>query len=223
MALVRIELVALTFAGLLLCALTVAMTGSESSRAASCHNNLRQLGRALLCYADDNSGYFPPRASNPLWPERLRLFFKDVSILTCPSDGPHPASFGSGSTNLADASPRSYILNGWNDYYAGLPPPTAQFPASAIVEPAQTILFGEKATESGHFWFDYWQGDDFIELENGRHYRSGKTSGTGASNHAFADGSVRLLKWGAAFSPVNLWFVEPELRSGGIPLASFKQ
>jgi hypothetical protein len=179
-ALTRIELLALTAALILLGAVTVAMTSAEASRVAACHNNLRQLGRALLCYADDNGGYFPPHTANPAWPERLRLYYRDVSILTRPSDGLYPASLGSASTNLGDAAPRSYILNGWSDYFAehGVPA-TAPFPASAITEPAQTILLGEKVSGSGHYWFDYSQGDDLADLENGRHHRSGNGSATG--------------------------------------------
>ena len=214
-AMTRVELLATVLAALLLCAVSLAMATAEASRSAACHNNLRQLGRALLCYADDNEATFPPRGVKPYWPGRLLVYYKDARILTCPSDGPWPAAILLNPTNTADTAPRSYIFNGWSDYFAshGSPFSMQPFPENAILEPSQTILFGEKATESAHFWFDYWLGDDFLELENGRHYRSGNTYTTGASNHALADGSVRLLKWGAAFTPVNLWFVESQWRT----------
>jgi hypothetical protein len=60
---------------------------------------------------------------------------------------------------------------------------------------------------------DYLAGDDFIDLDQGRHYASRQNHSDGFSNHAFADGSVRLLKFGAAFSPIGLWFVDPQLRN----------
>jgi hypothetical protein len=216
-ALTRVELLAVIFALVLFCTVTLAVSTAESSRSAACHNNLRQLGRALLCYADDNDGRFPPRGVRPFWPERLVVYYKDPRILTCPSDGARPASLPSNPTNAADGAPRSYIFNGWGDYFAarGLPNTTEPFPESAILEPSQTILFGEKATDSFHWWFDYLQVDDQSELENGRHFRSRSAAPDGASNHVFADGSVRLLPWGAAFNPVNLWLVEPQWRTNG--------
>jgi hypothetical protein len=219
LAFTRLECAAVASALSLLLLATAGMTRTEFAHTAACHNNLRQLGLALLEYSADNAGTFPPRAANPYWPERLRLYYKQVSILTCPSDGPAPRTNGAGSTNAADAAPRSYLLNGWNDYYNGFPPSGSAFPESAILEPARTVIFGEKVTESGHFWMDYWLGDDFTEVEQGRHHRTSAGLVSGASNHAFADGSVRLLKWGAAFSPVNLWAVEPEWRNAGVMLS----
>jgi hypothetical protein len=219
-AFTRVELVASVAAVALLGCTTLPLLAATrgSSDRAGCFNNLRQLGIALLSYADDNGGTFPPRGVRPFWPERLRPYYKQMAILTCPSDGLNPQSVTSNPTNIADAAPRSYIFNGWNDYFSKHGLPLAQpFPESAIAEPAQTILFGEKVTDSGHFWFDYDQIDDLTVLENGRHFRSGNNGTSGASNHAFADGSVRLLKWGAAFQPVNLWAIEPEFRTFQAP------
>lgn len=209
----RIEAMAMTVALSFLVLAVAGMTRVEPAKTATCFNNLRQLDVAVLSYADDNGGNFPPRVPNPFWPERLRPYFKQVAILTCPSDGPSPPTFGLVATNIADAAPRSYLLNGWSDYYLkrGFSM-TNPFPVSAIAEPAQTVLFGEKDEQSRHFWMDYLPGDDYLQVEQGRHQRSGPTSSSGASNHAFADGSVRLLKWGSSLYPVNLWAVEPEWR-----------
>ena len=216
-AFTRIDFLASLAALSLLIMITAGMTRAEPARTAACHNNLRQLGLALLSYADDNAGTFPPRGLNPAWPERLRPYYKQLAILTCPSDGPNPRSLPVNPTNAADSAPCSYILNGWDDYFAaGGLPFTTPFPESAIAEPAQTILFGEKVEESSHFWFDYAQSDDFSDLEMGRHHRSGNSVPSGASNYSFADGSVRLLKWGAALYPVNLWNVVPEWRTNGV-------
>lgn len=192
----------------------LAGTRAHSDRAA-CFNNLRQIMNASLKYADENNNAFPPRQL-PFWPSRLLKYYGSTNILTCPADGPAPLSFG---TTGVDAAPRSYIMNGWSDYsYAhGMSlVSTNGMPLSAIQEPAQTIVFGEKLTESGHFWMDYFQSDDLSELEQSRHYAS-KPGGTdGASQYAFADGSVRLLKFGQSLSPTLLWAVEPEIRNLGI-------
>jgi prepilin-type processing-associated H-X9-DG protein len=40
-------------------------------------------------------------------------------------------------------------------------------------------------------------------------------STSGGSVYAFADGSARYLKWGRSLDPINLWFVDPDLRQKG--------
>ncbi len=218
-AFTRLELLATCAAFALMAILAfplLAGTRAGSDRV-SCFNNLRQIMLAALKYADDNDSNFPPRRT-PAWPTMLHHYYGTTNILVCPADGPRPATFG--MTN-ADAAPRSYIINGWADYFMTYPPPsslTNPMPVSAIIEPAQTIVFGEKRTESGHFWMDYLAGDDYSELDQGRHYASRPNRSDGVSNHAFADGSVRLLKFGEGFDPVILWFVLPEWRTiGTIP------
>ena len=56
-------------------------------------------------------------------------------------------------------------------------------PESAITEPSETVLFGEKASDSGHWWMDYSQYDDASELEQGRHSYGvkGKSGGSNFS------------------------------------------
>jgi prepilin-type processing-associated H-X9-DG protein len=214
-AFTRIELVAVVaaLAALGLFALPLLAASRASSDRAACFNNLRQIMRAALMYADDNNDAFPPRQGPIFWPRRFLQYYGSTNLLTCPADGPTPMSFG--FTN-ADGALRSYVMNGWADYYAhqsGGFVFTNPMPISVILEPAQTIVFGEKRTESGHFWMDYFQGDDYSELEQSRHFSS-KPGGTdGASQYAFADGSVRLLKYGQSLYPTLLWAVEPEWRT----------
>jgi hypothetical protein len=214
-AFTRIDTVAV---GLALLAITaVAMTPREAAQRAACHNNLRQLGVAAMHYADEHEGLLPPRRS-PRWPAELRPYYPGLQILLCPADGPTPFTFGFPMTN-ADAAPRSYLMNGWNDWLLarhGSPFATNALPVSAIAEPGQTIAFGEKPTESGHAWFDLMEGvgNDLWESEDARHFRRSATDG--ASNHLFADGSVRLLRYGESHFPINLWAILPEWRSNFI-------
>ena len=84
-----------------------------------------------------------------------------------------------------------------------------------MLEPSETIVFGEKDTDSGHFYMDYNQLDDLSELEQSRHSARGKLSQGGGSDYAFADGSARYLPFGRSFDPINLWFVDPDLRKKG--------
>jgi prepilin-type N-terminal cleavage/methylation domain-containing protein/prepilin-type processing-associated H-X9-DG protein len=191
----------------------------ESARRIGCLNNLRQLGLSLLMYADDNEGEFTPRGA-PLWYERLQPYYKAPNILKCPSDfeGPNTATPG-----------RSYIINGWGDYFEQTLDPTNWvafqnygYPHGirqvVIKNPSETITFGEKLTESSHVHMDFWQnnGNDLEEVDHMRH-GAGMHTKAGGSNYAFADGSVRYLRAYGDIYPVNLWAVTDLWRTNTFP------
>jgi prepilin-type N-terminal cleavage/methylation domain-containing protein/prepilin-type processing-associated H-X9-DG protein len=197
----------------------------ESGKRIVCINNLRQLGMSLTMYADENDGLFPVRpsaASSLRWPEQLRDGYKDVRLLVCPTDGPDPKS-GGGLAGSADAAPRSYMFNGWNDCFWEM---MTNFTLGAIAgqtvneniikKPSDTIVFGEKVTESGHYYMDFLEnppGNDFTEVEQSRHGTTAKNSG--GSNFCFADGSTRFLRYGKMMMPENLWAVADAFRYAG--------
>jgi prepilin-type N-terminal cleavage/methylation domain-containing protein/prepilin-type processing-associated H-X9-DG protein len=206
-------------------------SAKEKARQIVCMNNLKQLFTALTVYSDNNDGQFPPRM-RPYWPERLQPEYEALSLLKCPTD-PFARS-GTGPPGSAFAAPRSYLLNGWGDYYYEvLKPPSSQwdkyiahdwefgFPPSYANEPSETIVFGEKADASENWHVDYWQGlsgNDLEEIEHGRHNNPQKRGGTGGANYAFLDSSVRYLRWGKALAPVNLWGVTANFRSNSVAL-----
>ncbi|MCX7872165.1 MAG: type II secretion system GspH family protein [Verrucomicrobiae bacterium] len=195
----------------------------ESGKKISCANNIRQLALSAKMYVDDNEGRFPRRIigrAPGAWPAILREGYRDLKILVCPSDGLDPNT-NKGSSIPEERAPRSYIINGWNDYYQ-VELKAANFseitrlaetngmPELAVKYPTETILFGEKETSSMHFFQDFLetaQGNDFTEVEESRHMgKTGRTGG-GGSNFAFVDGSVRYLKSGKMLYPKNLWAV----------------
>ncbi len=205
----------------------------ESGKRISCVNNQRQLGLSATMYADDNEGKYPLRQA-PRWPAQLKDYYKDLKILTCASDNPKPVIASTGNSDFptaiaavsskqsagvdtnADRAPRSYIINGWNDYSfetTGNPfPPGATIKESEIRFPSETIIFGEKETSSTHYFMDMMEGvgNDFTEVEQSRHMGKGAAGG---SNFTFADGSARYLKFGHMLSPVNLWGITDTARA----------
>ena len=237
--LVVIAIIAI-LASLLLPALAKA---KESAKRIQYVNGLRQLGFAVTMYADEHEGLYPPRMGNAalgaipgpsgsipalsarakqsssasnIWPLQLQPYYVETKILYCPSDIVQPQNFGDSSTYAALKAKRSYLFNGFNDYFKGVPPNGSQMPESAIKETTETVLFGEKDGEtSGHWWMDYWAGDDYKELDQARHNRGGKSGTGGGSNYAFADGSARYLLFGKSLDPINLWFVDENLRKLG--------
>jgi len=207
----------------------------EAGRRISCVNNLRQLDVSLRMYVDENDGYYPPRSSNVRWPQELRDGYKSLSLLLCASDGRGGQIPQTGGTDTnrypADAAPRSYIINGWNDYFvetldagswnnyinSGTYPRGLK--ENGIRKASETVAFGEKDTDSGHFYMDFLEGpigNQVEELDQTRHASGGPKSTAGGSNYAFVDGSVSFLKFGRSLTPVNLWAVMDDYRTNYI-------
>jgi prepilin-type N-terminal cleavage/methylation domain-containing protein/prepilin-type processing-associated H-X9-DG protein len=182
--------------------------GKESARRISCVNNMRQLGFAQQMFADDNDGRFTPRQA-PWWPERLLTYYVNSNLLHCPTD-------------LATHE-RSYIMNGWNDYFSDALS-AADFtnymaygrsegmPEAAIKQSSDTIIFGELQALNNNRHMDYYQNNDFEVIDQTRH---GGNVRNGGANFSFADGSARFLRFGQSLSPINLWGVTDEWRESG--------
>ncbi len=224
--LVVIAIIAI-LAALLLPALSKA---KGQARKTACASNLHQLNLALTMYLDENRDNFPPYSRTNRWPTLLRDGYKDLSLLRCPNDGPNPQTSGTNNTvNFpADAAPRSYVMNGWNDYMQanlsaaelalytqGDSPRTIR--KTEIPHPSDTVALGEKLTEADDFFMDLLDlppgmpvGRETYRLERSRH---GGTGSSGGSNYGLVDGSVRFIKFGSIFWPLNLWAVSDAARS----------
>jgi prepilin-type processing-associated H-X9-DG protein len=185
-----------------------ALSGAKmSAKRIACVNNMKQLALATAMYLDDADGYYPSTSGEVpyKWPQALRPGYQNLRILACPED----KSISPSATNApsADSAPRSYLMNAWTDYFDSLPtlPLYEIMPETIIREPSETIVFGEKEEEFDDFTMDLRTANEDTRLDQLSH-------GSG-SDYAFADGSVRFLKFGRSLSPVNLWAVTAATRS----------
>lgn len=223
--LVVIAIIAL-LAGMLLPALGRA---KEAGRKIACANDMRQLAVALVMYTDEYDSTVPPRNIPGAWPTKLFPYYSNLKLLVCPSDGPDIPASNWNDPKVPDGSPRSYMINGFNDYFAftynttdfgriSRIMSTNGFRDTAIKYSSETIVFGEKENRSGHFFMDYLEsmaGNDNTEIEHSRHMSNPNlsNSGAGGSNFAFHDGSVRYYKFGKSLVPENLWAVTDYYRT----------
>jgi len=178
-----------------------------------CLNNIRQVSLAATMYAGDFDDELPRRQRREnAWMVTLKPYYKDANILKCPSD----RFFG---------EPRSYLINGFNDFWEKtLSAEDYQLvlnwnyshgmKLSAIPQPSDTIVFGEKRKGSVHVHMDFEQGkgNDTEQVEHAMH-----GSGNGGGSHfAFGDGSTRFLKRLASVRPQNLWATTDEWRNAPV-------
>ncbi len=184
-------------------------SAKEMGRRAQCLNNNHQLGLATLLFLDDSEGLYPPRIK-PTWVERLYPYYSTTKLLKCPSDQVYATGPEGLAPELSVNAPRTYIINGWDDYFKttlkdedwnnfldhkypiGMPESFLRFPSD-------TIMFGEKLTESRHYHVDIYQGlgNDLTEVDHGKHSAQGRRGAGGGSNYTFADGhSIFMLAEG---------------------------
>jgi prepilin-type N-terminal cleavage/methylation domain-containing protein len=211
----------------------------ESGRRIACLNNLRQFGMAQKIYSGDYNDQYPHRGSGVppqpnRWPQQMYdSYGRNLKMLVCPSEHTNaPMTFQSDPVNFpADSAPRSYLINGFNDYYSGalgvasgdwgslesaIVTAVSSIKEQYIPHPSDTVILGEKKANFGDFYMDIYEngGNDVTGIaEQTRHDSRGEDSSTGGSNYTMADGSARFLRVPTAFSPLNLWCVSDADRS----------
>lgn len=190
----------------------------ESANRIKCVNHLKQVNTALKMYADDYNDLYPWRTNQtPRWPTMLKEYYRTTNLLVCPTDALRgPPATGSGPTASAeDRANRSYLINGWNDYFSNSLTEAHSMKESNVRLPSETIIFGEKKNSAMDYFMDYKEGEmgnDSDVVEHGCHSVTARNKNSGGSNYAFVDGSARYLKFGRDVWPLNLWMVSDENR-----------
>ena len=154
----------------------------------TCQSNLKQVGLAVLMYAQDNSGTLPEAATKSgqeNWMRAIAPYLEDTKLLHCPSD---------------ESKGSSYI---WNDAYAlpndSLTPPSGQ-PGSLIQNPSQTVLLADGTGDFRLQWnlnqgapLKFVNGDFQLGALRGRH--------NSLPNVLFCDGHVATYGVQQTFMP----------------------
>ena len=217
-------LVVIGIIGILASMLLPALARAKArANATKCLNNIRQLNLSATLYAGDHDDEYPRRKRlEESWIVALHSYYKDDDVMKCPSD------------NFMES--RSYLMNGFNDYWQKTLP-EAEYKAvmawsyphgmrsTAIPLPTDTVIFGEKRKGSRHVHMDFGQvskggsdtpqtGNDKAEVNHNMH----GSGASGGSNFAFGDGSARFLKYGGSVKPVNLWALTDEWRNAPVEL-----
>jgi prepilin-type N-terminal cleavage/methylation domain-containing protein len=185
----------------------------ESGRRISCLNNLKQLSLAAQVYVTDNDGRYPRRSTSHRWPDKFYdNYGKNLKILLCPSDTGSPAT--EPDSTEADSVPRSYVINGFNDYAEFLlkdpnksPNDPSNIPAfsavetwlatnavreEAITDTSTTIILGEKTAANGDFYMDL--------MEPGAQYQGNDANGILNQSRHDSTPQASAAGWGAGGS-----------------------
>jgi prepilin-type N-terminal cleavage/methylation domain-containing protein/prepilin-type processing-associated H-X9-DG protein len=200
----------------------------EAGKRIACLDNVVQLSLAAHMYVDDSQGYYPPRSNTNRWPNMLYdNFGRTLKILICPSETTNTPGTGADGT-VADSTPRSYFINGWNDFFDNDSTDPGgmnigdRMKEVSIISPSDTAVFGEKLSGQDDFYMDINEsrgggstgtsvGNDLGVLNQSRHdskpVDSANGTGSGGSNYAMADGSARYIKFPQALDPLNLWVI----------------
>ncbi len=197
----------------------------ETAKRIGCLNNMRQLSLAAHLYVDDNQGAYPPRYDGVTvtsrWPDKFYNYYgKNTNVLLCLSETATPATMHDDPAP-ADNAARSFLINGWNDYFEN---PNdfngmrggESMKENAIVYTSDTVILGEKNSTNIDYYMDVneGQGNDFTGiLQQSRHDSLGPDTETGGSNYAFSDGSARYMKIHTALYPLNLWCISDSSRT----------
>ncbi|MGQ9731365.1 MAG: prepilin-type N-terminal cleavage/methylation domain-containing protein [Candidatus Zipacnadales bacterium] len=158
------------------------------ARQTKCLSNLKQIGAALIMYADDHDGYYTrgqywPWTSVHLWTHAIEPYLRNQEVLRCPDQGGDPYGYGYNIAYWGHGDTKDG-MHGVNDWY-----PVHQ---SQVPEPAETVW----VVDFGRYW---GCGLEFgTEQPKPRH--------NDGFNVLFVDGHVKWLKQ----VEDRMWTINPD-------------
>ncbi|MFN3648224.1 MAG: DUF1559 domain-containing protein [Armatimonadota bacterium] len=195
----------------------------EAARKISCTSNLRQMGTALMMYAQDYDEVYPNRRfASPLrakgdddfsWRTVIQPYIKNTQIFHCPSNP---------DSRVESSDPEFGISYACNFNYGGQPaPPSPEVfsvlgngifgnslspgvSLATVPAPADVIAISEiYRIKYVSFMIDITNRNDYgVPYYNGTLF----TGHSGTSNYLFADGHVKALRPSQTNQSLNLWY-----------------
>ncbi len=166
----------------------------EKARQTTCASNLKQLGLAMDMYVQDYDEFFPPAAFgfDSSWSDLIKPYYKNVSLLLCPSDS-------SGWPGPGQGDDRSYSINAGDQYNSvngvswapdGDPAHAGSASLGDVHSPTETVLLLE-------FFAYYNNGTNSASAGYEGYDMSCRNPHGDGSNFLFCDGHVSWKKTGA--------------------------
>ena len=156
-------------------------------------SNMKQVGVALLLYANDNNYLLPNRvtdgSNDPKWPTLLYSYLQNPNVYYSPVPDVQGQSYRVAQTSdylNNQKNYTSYIYNGMNDLGARRNSGVA-VRLNNVGESSQTVLLGIPYPQLANFYMDFDDGDNNVVLNK-------KAFGT-STVYMFCDGSARPLEY----------------------------
>ncbi len=179
----------------------------EAARRSSCSSNLKQMGIAVMQYAQEYDEKYPlahdyrTGGTNLTWRQTIQPYLKSTDLFRCPSN-PRGGDIADGANAAynAPAIPRSYaanfrVISPWDIGAQAMANINA--PSSKVMI-TENVSTGWAAPAIG--WTDWGNSTNYANWRD-----EGFAGHLGTMNVMYADGHVKSMRPTATMTPVNQW------------------
>jgi prepilin-type N-terminal cleavage/methylation domain-containing protein/prepilin-type processing-associated H-X9-DG protein len=182
----------------------------EKARQSACSSNCKQIGLAVMMYAEDWDQIYPlythaPK-HKPMWYEMIQPYLKSENVFTCPSVGVYttvpPKAFAGWAIYAFNGYGANYlhVIQYGPGYATGKT--MGPKPLAGLARPAETIMIadgqGDKGWTAGMGWVALYcvldPGPTWYAAEGLNKTWALADRHNGGGNYIFADGHVRWLR-----------------------------
>lgn len=160
----------------------------EKARQTSCLSNVKQIGLAMMMYAQDYDECYMvvDHVTGYDWWMPLQAYVKNAQVFRCPSHRSNPAT----------EPATDYLMNGLFAHGASM---------AMIERPAEQIALAERAQGVLYTGYHPWP-DDYASWDDLSAYSYfvdliARDIHNGGANYGFADGHAKWLRWDATIKP----------------------